>query len=154
MPLSTPRVCMHLVTVMEELTSSIKLKLDSVLCQTQIYLFSTVPVFITFEYTVVSNISRSLCIVTIYRPTPSRVNKLKLSTFLKEFENFIDCVNELPRKVLLVGYLNVHFDEPAKSDVKRVLPSCHQLAWVNLFQSLPTSITIPLTSWWLEILIN
>ena len=70
--------------------------------------------------TVVSNISLSFYIVTVYRPTPSRVNKLKLSTFLKEFEDFIDCVNELPGKVLLVGDLNVHFDEPSKSDVKRV----------------------------------
>ena len=29
------------------------------------------PVFTTFEYTVVSNISRSFNIVTVYRPTPS-----------------------------------------------------------------------------------
>ena len=79
-----------------------------------------IPVFTTCEYTVVSNMSRSVYIVTVYRPTPSRVNKLKLSTFLKEFEDFIDCVNELPGKVLLVGDLNVHFDEPSKSDVKRV----------------------------------
>ena len=87
-----------------------------------------IPVFTTFEYTVVSNISRSFYIVTVYRPTPSRVNKLKLSTFLKEFEDFIDCVNELPGKVLLVGDLNMHFDEPSKSDVKRVSTFLSSLA--------------------------
>jgi exonuclease III len=77
------------------------------------------PVVQTFEYAVLSNMSRSMYIVIVYRPPPSVTNKLKVSTFLDEFEHFMDCVNVLPGKVLLTGDLNVHYDLPEKYDVKR-----------------------------------
>ena len=96
-----------------------------------------IPVFNTFEYNVVSNISRSFYIITVYRPPPSTVNQLKLSSFLVELEELIDCVNLLPGKVLLVGDLNVHFDIPAKSDVKRV-STCLSSAGMSQHVSEPT----------------
>ena len=54
------------------------------------------PKFETFEFNVVSNMSRSLYIVLIYRPFPSIVNKLTVPMFLDEIEILIDRVNLFP----------------------------------------------------------
>ena len=38
-----------------------------------------------------------------------------------EIEDFIGEISLFPRKVIMLGDLNVHVDEPGKSDVKRYL---------------------------------
>ena len=77
------------------------------------------PNFQTFEFTVVSNMSRSLYIVLIYRPPPSTVNRLTVPKFLDEIEILIDRLDLLPGKLILLRDFNVHYDVPEKSDVKR-----------------------------------
>jgi hypothetical protein len=74
----------------------------------------------TFEYAILSDTSRSVNFVVVYRPPPSTTNKLKTSDFLKEFDIFIDHLNISPGKLLLLGDFNIHYDCPGKSDVSHV----------------------------------
>ena len=62
----------------------------------------------TFEHTCVTNSSSSINFIIVYRPPPSSVNNFKLSTFLHEFDLFIDVITLLPGKLLLLGDFNVH----------------------------------------------
>jgi len=84
-----------------------------------LYTDNQLPKFDTFEFAVVSNTSRTFTIVTVYRPPPSKKNKLKVSSFLNDFEEFLSFVNLLPGKIILLGDFNVHYDLPSKWDVKR-----------------------------------
>ena len=77
------------------------------------------PKYKTFEYTVVSNTSRSLTLIVVYRTPPSTSNDLKVAEFLENFDEFMDLVDLLPGKILMVGDFNVHCDIPNKWDVRR-----------------------------------
>ena len=56
---------------------------------------------------------RTLHFFSIYRPPPSRKNKLTDKMFLDQCPDFLEYVNSLSGDVLLVGDLNVHFDRPS-----------------------------------------
>ncbi|XP_072021334.1 uncharacterized protein [Amphiura filiformis] len=77
------------------------------------------PTFETFEYTVVSNTSRTFTIIVVYRPPPSKVNKLTLATYLENIDEFLSGVDLLPGRILLVGDFNIHYNKPSKSDVRQ-----------------------------------
>ncbi len=77
------------------------------------------PTFDTFEFAVVSNTSRTFTIVIVYRPPPSPVNKLRVTTFLEHFDEFLSCVDLLPGRIILLGDFNIHYDLPNKSDVRQ-----------------------------------
>ena len=79
------------------------------------------PLNSTFEHAHVTNSSSSVNFIIVYRPPPSCVNNLKLSTFLHEFDSFIDVISLLPGKLILLGDFNVHWDNPTKPDVNHVL---------------------------------
>ena len=79
------------------------------------------PQFDSFEFTIVSNSSHSLYIILVYRPYPSAQNGLTTAQFLDEFDSFLDHVNLLPGKVLLLGDFNIHVNHPEKSEVNRFL---------------------------------
>ena len=76
--------------------------------------------------------SRSLNFVVIYRPPPSARNRLRISTFLNEFDDFLEAVDLLPGKPFILGDLNVHFDIPAKSDVAQTVASLSSHNFVQI----------------------
>ena len=55
----------------------------------------------------------------VYRIPPFTENQLKVPNFLENFDEFVSLVDLLPGKILLLGDLNVHYDVPSKSDVRR-----------------------------------
>ena len=48
---------------------------------------------------------------------------MKTSDYLREFDEFIDFVNSLNRKVFLAGDFNVHADIPTKYDSSHAVGS-------------------------------
>ncbi|XP_072033092.1 uncharacterized protein [Amphiura filiformis] len=77
--------------------------------------------FRTFEHTCFTDPKKEVFYIVIYRPYPSSVNKLKTSEFLDDFDNFIEFVNTMSSKIVLVGDFNIHVNEPFKSDVSHFL---------------------------------
>ena len=77
--------------------------------------------FTTFEYVSVIDPVRSIQFFIVYRPPPSKVNKLKASTFLEEFDDFLGEVALLPLKLVILGDFNTHVDQPMKWDSRRLL---------------------------------
>ncbi|CAG2249207.1 unnamed protein product [Mytilus edulis] len=55
-----------------------------------------------------------LCV--IYRPPPSRINKLKTSTFFEEWSTFLDQLVIIPEEIVITGDLNFHLDDKNNSD--------------------------------------
>ena len=62
------------------------------------------------EFAIITDNSRSIHNVALYRPPPSETNGFKTSTFLTDFDNFMDCLNMLTGKLILLGDFNVHLD--------------------------------------------
>ena len=58
------------------------------------------------------NTGHSFHIFCLYRPPPSKKNKLLDSTFLSELPDLLDYCNLLRGKSMIVGDLNVHYDVP------------------------------------------
>jgi hypothetical protein len=58
-----------------------------------------------------------LCL--IYRPPPSRTNKLKDTTFFKEWSDFLDRLVVIPDELLITGELNCHLDNVNLSDIRK-----------------------------------
>ena len=83
--------------------------------------FSTGQSFRTFEHACFTDMAKSVYYFAIYRPPPSTENGFKTSEFLSEFDSFIDFVNSLGTKFLLVGDFNVHVDTPTKWDASHFL---------------------------------
>jgi len=65
--------------------------------------------------------SRTFSIGCVYRTPPSTANKLTVPAFLEEFDSFLDTINALPGKIMLVGDFNVHWNKPTHSDVRRFM---------------------------------
>ena len=86
-------------------------------CNLNIITEPSIAVPKSFEYAIISERTRCINYVVIYRPPPSARNQLKISTFLSEFEDFMESINTIPGKVLLHGYFNIHYDCPHKPDV-------------------------------------
>ena len=57
----------------------------------------------------------------IYRPVPSKKNKLTPSMFINELPDFLEFVNNLPGTLLLIGDFNFHFNKPTVGYVPEVL---------------------------------
>eukprot|EP00057_Strongylocentrotus_purpuratus_P002063 XP_003723768.1 PREDICTED: RNA-directed DNA polymerase from mobile element jockey-like [Strongylocentrotus purpuratus] len=70
----------------------------------------------TYELAAVTDPSRSVCYVAIYRPPPSARNRLKTQDFLLEFEELVNELTSHTWKLLIVGDFNVHIDTPDKPD--------------------------------------
>ncbi|GFR81986.1 reverse transcriptase-like protein [Elysia marginata] len=67
---------------------------------------------VTFE-TAIATLSISTCKITfvcIYRPPPSKNNKLKTSDFLCEFEEFLSSYDIKNKDTVFLGDFNVHFE--------------------------------------------
>jgi len=77
--------------------------------------------FHTFEHACFTNISKDIFYFVIYRPSPSPENGLKTSDFLREFDLFIDFVNTMSSKTIIVGDFNLHVDTPSRTDVSHFL---------------------------------
>jgi hypothetical protein len=58
-----------------------------------------------------------LCL--IYRPPPSRTNKLKNTTFFEEWSEFLDCLVVIPDELLIKGDLNCHLDNVNLRDTRK-----------------------------------
>ncbi|XP_071481961.1 uncharacterized protein [Diadema antillarum] len=71
----------------------------------------------TFELAAVTNPSRSICYVVIYRPPPSMRNGFKTQEFLQEFEELVCELTTYSWKLLILGDFNMHVDTPRKPDV-------------------------------------
>ncbi len=83
--------------------------------------FPTGLIFTTFEHACFTDSNNSVYFFIVYRPPPSKENRLKTSDYLREFDELIEFVNSLNRKVLLAGDFNVHVDIPTKYDSSHVL---------------------------------
>ncbi|XP_071149246.1 uncharacterized protein [Mytilus edulis] len=58
-----------------------------------------------------------LCV--IYRPPPSRTNKLKNISFFEEWSEFLDRLFVIPNELLITGDLNFHLDNVNASDTRK-----------------------------------
>ena len=67
------------------------------------------------------NTPHTVHIFCLYRPPPSRKNKLLDSTFLSELPDLLDYCNQLRGKSVIVGDLNVHYDVPTDHLTSKVL---------------------------------
>ena len=56
----------------------------------------------------------------IYRPPPSRKNKLKMSDFIDEFDTFLADVVLTKGKLIIMGDLNFHLDETESADCNKL----------------------------------
>ena len=61
-----------------------------------------------------------LRIVTIYRPPP-KAKSPNVPVFLREFADLLEDLTLTPGKLLLVGDLNFHFDNPTSSHTKPIM---------------------------------
>ena len=57
----------------------------------------------------------------MYRPPPNKNNGLKNSTFCNELPDFLDYVNTLRGNVIILGDLNVHYNQPSNWLTKQVV---------------------------------
>ena len=68
-----------------------------------------------------TNFSKDVYYCVIYRPPPSTENGLKTADFLDEFDTFLDFVNTLSTKAILVGDFNIHVNNPSHTDLSHFL---------------------------------
>ena len=73
----------------------------------------------------------TLHFLCLYRPPPNRRNNLTDSMFTEQLPDLLDCANNLPGFVRLVGDMNIHFDNPLQSLTKQTLT---YLSLYNLVQ--------------------
>ncbi|XP_072030516.1 uncharacterized protein [Amphiura filiformis] len=78
---------------------------------------------INFEHVSVTDNSKAIRLIGIYRPPPSKTNGFTHLRFNEEFDDFLSVVSTLPGKPLIMGDLNVHVNKPSKPDVSRYLTS-------------------------------
>ena len=72
-----------------------------------------VSTFKSFEYIdlTVSSKTSSIRLFVIYRPPPSKVNKLTPTMFFDEFQGLIEMIAPLPTTTVIVGDFNFHLDD-------------------------------------------
>ncbi|XP_072030179.1 uncharacterized protein [Amphiura filiformis] len=95
---------------------------------------------VNFEHASVVDLTSGIQYIVIYRPPPSSVNRLRTSNYLTEFDDFIGEVSLFPNKVVLLGDLNIHVNEPWKSEVKRFIRS-YETAGFYQYAEGPTHIS-------------
>ena len=62
-----------------------------------------------------------LNVFCLYRPPPSKKNKLTDSLFVEEFPDFLEYANSLKGSLLIVGDFNFHFDNPTQLYTAKIL---------------------------------
>ena len=67
----------------------------------------------------------------VYRPPPSSTKKLTTSMFLSEFDQLLDHYSLLPGNLIVLGDINVHYDNPDSYDTKHI---CSSLSHHNMTQ--------------------
>ena len=67
----------------------------------------------------------------VYRPPPSSTNKLTTRMFLSEFDQLLDHYSLLPGNLIVLGDINVHYDNPDSYDTKHI---CSSLSHHNMSQ--------------------
>ncbi len=79
--------------------------------------------FKSFEYMhhVLDSTGKCFRIITIYRPPPSKVNKLTVAMFLDEFSTFLEQESISAGSLLIVGNFNVHCENTVDPNSKRFL---------------------------------
>ncbi|XP_072041253.1 uncharacterized protein [Amphiura filiformis] len=78
-------------------------------------------------------------LVIVYRPPPSKENKLKTSEYLTEMDDFVREIYITPTKTVLLGDFNIHVDQVTKSDTVHFMDSLNSVG-VHQFVSGPTHI--------------
>ena len=73
----------------------------------------------------------------IYRPPPSKKNKLTIPLFFEEFQTFLYNEVSLSDELFIVGDLNFHFDAPSHPGVKQIKQLLHDLG-LSQFITEPT----------------
>ena len=92
--------------------------------------------FSSFEYIDVSLNCRNTCtrMIVIYRPPPSKTNKLRSSIFFEEFCIFVKQLIILPGNILMAGDFNFHKDnigDPDTIKLNKILESFNLKQHVN-----------------------
>ena len=62
--------------------------------------------------------SKSMRLLAIYRPTPSRKNRLKFSEFISDFSDLLDELATYGGNLAICGDFNVHMDVPDDSSTR------------------------------------
>jgi len=73
-------------------------------------IFDTEMKFHTFEFACFTTIVKDVFYFLVYRPYPSSENGLKTSQFLIEFDNFVEFINTMSSKIIILGDFNLHVD--------------------------------------------
>ncbi|XP_052282092.1 transcription factor CP2-like isoform X1 [Dreissena polymorpha] len=74
----------------------------------------------------------SLRLAVIYRPPPSKANRLKSSTFLtEEFSQFLLRYASADKNIILTGDLNFHLDDPSKKDTVKFNDILHSFGMMQ-----------------------
>ena len=97
--------------------------------------FSTSFPFPTVSFEAVEVVLKTcgldITFVCIYRPPPSKKNKLKMSMFHAEIKPLLEHYNTKSGKLVLLGDLNIHFDKKTSPNTKRM---CLSLSEFSLSQ--------------------
>ena len=72
-----------------------------------------------------------LTLSCLYRPPPSKQNKLTHSMFQSDFDLLLDHYSLCPSKFIILGDINIHFDQPNNQQTKLI---CQSLTNHNLIQ--------------------
>ena len=93
--------------------------------------------FYSFEYMdVLAKPSNGIIrIITMYRPPPSKQNRLQSKTFFDDFSSLLEELVTTPGKLLIVGDLNFHLDESKDCEATKF---SHLLDSFNLKQHVTT----------------
>ena len=75
--------------------------------------------FESFEQ--ISSGSKSVRVFFIYRPPPSKVNKLKECDFTRDFSNLMECFPYITTSILVTGDFNFHVDDATDSSARNFL---------------------------------
>ena len=67
----------------------------------------------------------------VYRPLPSRKNKLTDAMFHEEFPDLLDVSNNLTGKCITLGDMSVHFDSPKNPCTAELLSSLDMLIFLR-----------------------
>lgn len=76
--------------------------------------------FKSFEYIDLNVTSQnsSFRLITLYRPPPSKKNKLSVDMFLRDFSSLLEVINLTPHKLIITGDFNFHVDVANDKDAQ------------------------------------
>ena len=80
----------------------------------------------TFKHASITDNTKSLRLIAIYRPPPSEENGFTHLQFHDEFEDFLSAVSDFPDKPIIMGDMNVQVNKPSKPDISRYLTSINE----------------------------